>query len=141
VEDLGVVFTEAGRRGLKSVLRDQSLIAGIGNAYSDEILHAALLSPYAPAASLAVAQVAQLHAAVRDVLTRATEGARHADLGAMKQEKREGLRVHGRAGQRCDVCGGTIAEVRLSDSSFQYCPTCQTGGKPLADRRMSRLLK
>lgn len=135
------LLAAAGRRTLKALLRDQSVIAGIGNAYSDEILHAARLSPYSGADTLTDEQVGALHAAVGDVLTAALRGAMRADLGSMKQEKRTGLRVHGRTGQPCEACGDLIREVRLSDSSFQYCPTCQTQGKPLADRRMSRLLK
>jgi formamidopyrimidine-DNA glycosylase len=139
--ELATILAAAGRRTLKALLRDQSVVAGIGNAYSDEILHTARLSPYAPADALTVEQVDALHAAMGQVLDGALASAMQADLGAMKQEKKAGLRVHGRTGQPCDVCGDLIREVRLSDSSFQYCPTCQTQGKPLADRRMSRLLK
>ncbi|MEZ5184683.1 MAG: DNA-formamidopyrimidine glycosylase family protein [Candidatus Nanopelagicales bacterium] len=138
---LAQILTEAGRRHLKTLLREQSVIAGIGNAYSDEILHAAKLSPYAPADSLSEDQVTALHAAIGDVLTAAMHRAHAADVGRIKAEKHDGLRVHNRTGQPCEVCGTTIAQVRLSDSSFQYCPKCQTQGKPLADRRMSRLLK
>jgi len=140
-DELGEILAGQGKRHLKTVLREQSVVAGIGNAYSDEILHAAKLSPYAQADSLTAAQVGALHSAIQDVLTEATAGARAAGPGAIKAEKRSELRVHGRTGEPCDVCGTPIAQVRLSDSSFQYCPTCQTGGKPLADRRMSRLLK
>ena len=135
------ILRNAGRAQIKGVLRDQSIIAGIGNAYSDEILHAARLSPYAPADSLTPAQVKSLHEAMQQTLTEATQRARSADLGKIKAEKHAGLRVHNRTGEPCDVCGTPIAQVRLADSAFQYCPTCQTGGKPLADRRMSRLLK
>lgn len=144
LELTGEQLTEvlAGHTGrLKTVITDQKVIAGIGNAYSDEILHAARLSPYAPADSLTPQQVAELHTAIRQILTEAAERARSADLGKIKAEKRAGLRVHNRTGEPCDVCVTTIAQVRLADSAFQYCPTCQTGGKPLADRRMSRLLK
>lgn len=140
-DQLAGLLAGAGRRTLKGLLRDQSVIAGIGNAYSDEILHAARLSPYAAAGALTGEQVAALHAAIGEVLRTALKSATRADLGTMKQEKRACLRVHGRTGQPCDVCGDLIREVRLSDSTFQYCPTCQTQGKPLADRRMSRLLK
>ena len=140
-DELGEILAGQGKRHLKTVLREQSVVAGIGNAYSDEILHAAKLSPYAQADSLTAAKVGALHSAIQDVLTEATAGARAAGPGAIKAEKRSELRVHGRTGDPCDVCGTPIAQVRLSDSSFQYCPTCQTGGKPLADRRMSRLLK
>ncbi|EFL36405.1 formamidopyrimidine-DNA glycosylase [Streptomyces viridochromogenes DSM 40736] len=129
------------RRQLKGALRDQSLIAGVGNAYSDEILHAAKMSPFKLAASLSAAETGRLYAALRDTLTDAVERSRGVAAGRLKAEKKSGLRVHGRAGEPCPVCGDTIREVSFSDSSLQYCPTCQTGGKPLADRRMSRLLK
>jgi len=140
-EQLTDILAGEGKRQLKPLLREQGVIAGIGNAYSDEILHAARLSPYAPADSLTPAQVKSLHEAMQQTLTEATQRARSADLGKIKAEKHAGLRVHNRTGEPCDVCGTPIAQVRLADSAFQYCPTCQTGGKPLADRRMSRLLK
>jgi formamidopyrimidine-DNA glycosylase len=132
----------AGRRTqIKGVLRDQRLIAGIGNAYSDEVLHAARMSPYRLAATLTADEVADLHKVIvttlQDAITR-SDGLAAADL---KAEKKAGLQVHGRAGAACPVCGDTIREVSFADSALQYCPTCQTGGKPLADRRLSRLLK
>ncbi|MDO5681502.1 MAG: DNA-formamidopyrimidine glycosylase family protein, partial [Propionibacteriaceae bacterium] len=135
------ILADAGRSQLKGVLRDQRTIAGIGNAYSDEILHAAKLSPFKPANGLDAAQIAQLYGVLRTELREAIE--RSAGLAAkdLKGEKKSGLRVHGRTGEACGVCGDTIAQVSFADSSLQYCPTCQTGGKPLADRRMSRLLK
>ncbi|MFM9369873.1 Fpg/Nei family DNA glycosylase [Streptomyces sp. Da 82-17] len=129
------------RRRIKGALRDQSLIAGIGNAYSDEILHAAKMSPYKPAGSLSEAELTGLYEALRATLTEAVERSHGVAAGRLKAEKKSGLRVHGRTGEPCPVCGDTIREVSFSDSSLQYCPTCQTGGKPLADRRMSRLLK
>ena len=132
----------AGRRmQIKGVLRDQSIIAGIGNAYSDEVLHVAKMSPFKIAASLTPDDVAVLYDAIKTTLGEAVE--RSAGLAAadLKGEKKSGLRVHGRAGQECPVCGDTIKEVSFADSALQYCPTCQTGGKPLADRRLSRLLK
>jgi formamidopyrimidine-DNA glycosylase len=129
------------RRRIKGALRDQSLIAGVGNAYSDEILHAAKMSPFKPAASLTPAEIRSLYEALRTTLTEAVERSRGVAAGRLKAEKRSGLRVHGRTGEPCPVCGDTIREVSFSDSSLQYCPTCQTGGKPLADRRLSRLLK
>jgi formamidopyrimidine-DNA glycosylase len=138
---LSAILQEQGRRQLKTLLREQGVISGIGNAYSDEILHAAKLSPYAPADSLTPEQVTALHGAIGEVLTAAMARITQAGIGQIKAEKRAGLRVHGRTGEPCDVCGDTIRQVRLADSSFQYCPTCQTGGSPLADRRMSRLLK
>ncbi|MER5405440.1 DNA-formamidopyrimidine glycosylase family protein [Streptomyces sp. NPDC002769] len=132
---------EGERRRLKGALRDQSLIAGVGNAYSDEILHAARMSPFKLASSLTPEETGRLYAALRGTLTEAVERSHGLAAGRLKKEKKSGLRVHGRAGEPCPVCGDTIREVSFSDSSLQYCPTCQTGGKPLADRRMSRLLK
>ncbi|MER6629051.1 DNA-formamidopyrimidine glycosylase family protein [Streptomyces sp. NPDC000987] len=129
------------RRRLKGALRDQSLVAGVGNAYSDEILHAAKMSPYKVAASLTPEETARLYRALRTTLTEAVERSRGVAAGRLKAEKKGGLRVHGRTGEPCPVCGDTVREVSFSDSSLQYCPTCQTGGRPLADRRMSRLLK
>ncbi len=132
----------AGQRTqVKGLLRDQSVLAGVGNAYSDEVLHAARLSPYALAATLSAAQVDELYAALRSVLTEAVAAASGKPAKELKDAKRAGLRVHGRTGEVCPVCGDTVREVSFADSSLQYCPTCQTGGKPLADRRMSRLLK
>lgn len=129
------------RRQIKGVLRDQSVIAGIGNAYSDEILHAARMSPYKLAATLTDTEAADLYEALGTTLREAVERSRGHAAGELKAEKKTGLRVHGRTGQPCPVCGDTVREVSFSDSSLQYCPTCQTGGKPLADRRLSRLLK
>jgi formamidopyrimidine-DNA glycosylase len=132
----------AGNRGqLKRVLTDQTVFAGIGNAYSDEILHSARLSPFKPAANLTPDEVAALSAAIRDILGEAVQRAAGHPAAELKDEKRRGMRVHGRAGQPCPICGDTVREVSFADSSLQYCPTCQTGGKPLADRRLSRLLK
>jgi formamidopyrimidine-DNA glycosylase len=129
------------RRQLKGALRDQSLIAGVGNAYSDEILHVAKMSPFKLASSLTPEETRRLYEALRSTLTEAVERSHGLAAGRLKAEKKSGLRVHGRAGEPCPVCGDTIREVSFSDSALQYCPTCQTGGKPLADRRMSRLLK
>ncbi|MET7920044.1 DNA-formamidopyrimidine glycosylase family protein [Streptomyces avermitilis] len=132
---------EGERRQIKGALRDQSLIAGVGNAYSDEILHAAKMSPFKLTSSLTPEEIRRLYEALRTTLTEAVERSRGLAAGRLKAEKKTGLRVHGRAGEPCPVCGDTIREVSFSDSSLQYCPTCQTGGRPLADRRMSRLLK
>ncbi|MFE7130066.1 Fpg/Nei family DNA glycosylase [Streptomyces sp. NPDC057638] len=129
------------RRQIKGALRDQNLIAGIGNAYSDEILHAARMSPFRPVRNLDDEDITRLYEATRATLTAAVERARGVAAGRLKAEKKSGLRVHGRTGEPCPVCGDTIREVSFADSSLQYCPTCQTGGTPLADRRMSRLLK
>jgi formamidopyrimidine-DNA glycosylase len=129
------------RRQVKGVLRDQSVIAGIGNAYSDEILHAAKMSPFKLAATLTPEEAARLYEVIGTTLADAVERSRGLPLRDLKAEKKSGLRVHGRKGEPCPVCGDTVREVSYRDSSMQYCPTCQTGGKPLADRRMSRLLK
>ena len=132
----------AGRRTqIKGVLRDQSVIAGIGNAYSDEVLHAAKMSPYRLAASLTADEVTALHEVIVTTLREAVARSAGLAAGDLKAEKKAGLRVHGRTGQPCPVCGDTVREVSFADSALQYCPTCQTGGKPLADRRLSRLLK
>ncbi len=141
IESFRAILDEEGRKQLKGILRDQSVIAGIGNAYSDEILHVARLSPFKTAAGLSPAETEQLYRAMRDTLTDAVT--RSAGLGAasLKAEKKLGMRVHGRTGQACPECGDLVREVSFADSSLQYCPTCQTGGEPLADRRMSRLLK
>lgn len=135
------ILVAAGRAQVKGVLRDQSRIAGIGNAYSDEILHAARMSPFAPAGTQPPEVEARLYAAMRDTLAGAVAVARATDPATLKAEKKAGMAVHGRTGQPCPVCGDTVREVSFADSSLQYCPGCQTGGKPLADRRMSRLLK
>ena len=130
------------RRGqVKGLLRDQSVIAGVGNAYSDEILHVAKMSPFAIAASLDDDAVDRLYAALRETLAAAVLAASGKPAKELKDAKRAGMRVHGRTGQTCPECGDTVREVSFADSSLQYCATCQTGGKPLADRRMSRLLK
>ncbi|MCB5909663.1 Fpg/Nei family DNA glycosylase [Streptomyces pinistramenti] len=129
------------RRRIKGVLRDQGVLAGIGNAYADEILHVARMSPFKVAGTLSDEEVARVHAAIGATLTDAVARSRGVGLRELKAEKRSGMRVHGRTGAACPVCGDTVREVSFSDSSSQYCPTCQTGGKILADRRMSRLLK
>jgi formamidopyrimidine-DNA glycosylase len=129
------------RSQIKGLLRDQSKLAGIGNAYSDEILHAAKLSPFKSAAKLDAEETEQLYTAMREVLGDAVRRAGGLAAGDLKAEKKLGMRVHGRAGQQCPVCGDVVREVSFADSSLDYCATCQTGGKPLADRRLSRLLK
>jgi formamidopyrimidine-DNA glycosylase len=135
----GVLAGNGGR--IKTVITDQKVIAGIGNAYSDEILHVARISPFATAGKLSAAQLATLHDAMISVLTDAVARSVGQGAATLKGEKRSGLRVHARTGMPCPVCGDTVREVSFADKSFQYCPTCQTGGKVLADRRMSRLLK
>ena len=126
---------------IKGVLTDQRLIAGVGNAYSDEALHAARLSPFRPANKLEDDEVARLYDALRSVLQDAVVRSAGLPAAGLKSEKKSGMRVHGRTGQPCPVCGDTVREVSFSTKSLQYCATCQTGGKPLADRRLSRLLK
>jgi formamidopyrimidine-DNA glycosylase len=138
---LGALLARAGRAQLKGVLKDQRVIAGIGNAYSDEILHVAKMSPFKPASSLSPDELTTLYEAIQNELTGAIQRAEGLAAKDLKGEKKSGLRVHGRKGEKCPVCGDTIAEVSFADSSLQYCPSCQTGGKKLADRRMSRLLK
>ena len=135
------ILTAAGRAQLKGVLRYQSTIAGIGNAYSDEILHAARMSPFKPASSLTSEDVSVLYDAIRSMLGDAVERSRGLAASELKGEKKSHLAVHGRTGQKCPVCGDIVREVSFADSSLQYCATCQTGGKPLADRRLSKLLK
>jgi formamidopyrimidine-DNA glycosylase len=135
----GVLAGNSGR--IKTVITDQKVIAGIGNAYSDEILHVAKISPFATAGKLTAEQLATLHDAMMSVLTDAVNRSVGQGAAMLKGEKRSGLRVHARTGLPCPVCGDTVREVSFADKSFQYCPTCQTGGKVLADRRMSRLLK
>ncbi|WP_372594459.1 Fpg/Nei family DNA glycosylase [Actinotalea sp.] len=134
-------LARARNQQLKGLLRDQRQIAGIGNAYSDEILHAARLSPFAMSARLDAATVEHLHGVIRQVLTAAVDAADGRPAAELKDAKRRGMQVHGRTGAPCPVCGDTVREVSFAESSLQYCPRCQTGGKPLADRRMSRLLK
>lgn len=142
LDSAGLAGALAGQSGrIKTVITDQKVIAGIGNAYSDEILHVAKLSPFATAAKLTDAQLGALHDAMISVLTDAVTRSVGQQAATLKGEKRSGLRVHARTGLPCPVCGDTVREVSFADKSFQYCPTCQTGGKVLADRRMSRLLK
>jgi len=137
---LAAILKRAGRAQIKGVLRQQGTIAGIGNAYSDEILHAAKMSPFKPA-DMPPEDVAVLYTAMRETLADALARADGVSASELKAEKKSGLRVHGRTGEPCPVCGDTVRQVIYSDSTFQYCPTCQTGGKPLADRVLSRLLK
>jgi formamidopyrimidine-DNA glycosylase len=126
---------------LKTALTDQTLLAGVGNAYSDEIMHTAKLSPYATVGKLAPEALDRLADALQEVLNSAVTRSVGQSAARLKGEKRSGLRVHARTGLPCPVCGDTVREISFADKSFQYCPTCQTGGKPLADRRLSRLLK
>jgi formamidopyrimidine-DNA glycosylase len=138
---LHVILQRAGGVQLKGALTDQRLIAGIGNAYSDEILHAARLSPFKKANKLTDDELARLHAAMHDILGDAVERSKDLPAAGLKAEKRSGMRVHAQTGEKCPVCGDVVREVSFATKSLQYCATCQTEGKPLADRRMSRLLK
>ncbi len=140
VDVLAGILKRAGRSQLKGVLRNQATIAGIGNAYSDEILHVAKMSPFKPA-DMTGDEVAVLYDAMQATLRDAVARADGVSASELRAEKKSGLRVHGRNGEPCPVCGDTVRQVIYSDSTFQYCPTCQTGGKPLADRVLSRLLK
>lgn len=140
VETLAGILSAAGRSQIKGVLRSQSAIAGIGNAYSDEILHVARMSPFKPAA-MKPDEVAALYDAIQSTLRSALDREHGLPASELKGEKKANLRVHGRTGEACPVCGDTVRQVIYADSTFQYCPTCQTGGKPLADRVLSRLLK
>jgi formamidopyrimidine-DNA glycosylase len=143
IDVLERILRDAGRSQVKGVLRSQSTIAGIGNAYSDELLHAAKMSPFKPAVTIAESpeELQTLYGAIRSLLQDAVKRSSGLAASELKGEKKSRLAVHGRTGQPCPVCGDTIREVSFADSSLQYCPTCQTGGKPLADRRLSRLLK
>ena len=141
VEAFTEILKAAGRSQIKGVLTDQGLIAGIGNAYSDEALHVAKLSPFKPSNSLTGQECALLHQAIVGVFREALERSAGKPVAELKDAKRSGMRVHGRTGQTCPECGDVVREVAFSSKSIQYCATCQTGGKPLADRRMSRLLK
>lgn len=132
----------AGRRTqIKGLLRDQSELSGVGNAYSDEVLHVAKVSPFAIAGNLTEHQVDALYDALISTLNAAVASAAGKPAKELKDAKRAGMRVHGRTGEACPECGDVVREVSFADRSLQYCATCQTGSKPLADRRMSRLLK
>jgi formamidopyrimidine-DNA glycosylase len=139
-DDFARLLSSSGSQ-LKSLLRSQDEIAGIGNAYSDEILHMAKLSPFQAGKRLSPEEVSRLYAAMRLVLQEAVERSVGQEAARLKGEKRTGLRVHARYGQQCPVCKDVIAQVEFADRSFQYCPTCQTGGRKMADRALSRLLK
>ena len=139
-DEFAALLSGRGER-IKTLLTEQTVLAGVGNAYSDEILHTAKLSPYASSARLTDEQVDVLYAALRSVLTDAVERSVGQKAAELKGEKRSGLRVHARTGMPCPVCGDTVREVSFATRSFQYCPSCQTGGRPLADRRLSRLVR
>ncbi|MFD6401413.1 Fpg/Nei family DNA glycosylase [Nocardia sp. NPDC060249] len=140
-EDEFAALLKSTSQRIKTAIVDQTLIAGIGNAYSDEILHTAQISPFANTRTMSAEKVSRLYIAMRTVLLDAVDRSVGQDAARLKGEKRSGMRVHARTGQACPVCGDTVREVSYAERSFQYCATCQTGGKVLADRRMSRLLK
>ncbi|MGI9155145.1 MAG: Fpg/Nei family DNA glycosylase [Marmoricola sp.] len=141
VDVLARILNDAGRAQIKGVLRHQGNIAGIGNAYSDELLHAASLSPFKPSSSLSETELQTLYDAIRTVLGDAVKRSSGLAASELKGEKKSHLAVHGRAGETCPVCGDIVRKVSFADSSLQYCATCQTGGKPLADRKTSKFLK
>ncbi|MFE1596481.1 Fpg/Nei family DNA glycosylase [Nocardia sp. NPDC058705] len=140
-EDEFAALLKSTSQRIKTAIVDQTLLAGIGNAYSDEILHTAKISPFANTKTMSAEKVSQLYTAMRTVLLDAVDRSVGQDAARLKGEKRSGMRVHARTGEACPVCGDTVREVSYAERSFQYCATCQTGGKVLADRRMSRLLK
>ncbi len=141
IDVLREILQREGRKQIKGVLRHQGTIAGIGNAYSDELLHAARMSPFKPANGLSEEELTTLYDAIKGTLGDAVERSRGLAASELKGEKKSHLAVHARTGEPCPVCGDIVREVSFADSSLQYCATCQTGGKPLADRRMSKLLK
>jgi formamidopyrimidine-DNA glycosylase len=141
--EFGRVLTR-GNNTLKRALTDPHRFSGIGNAYSDEILHRARLSPVSLTLNLAREEVEALYHAVRATLTDWTDRLR-AEAGGRFPEKvtafRKGMAVHGRYGKPCPDCGTAVQRIRYADNETNYCPRCQTGGKVLADRSLSRLLK
>ncbi|WP_448810618.1 DNA-formamidopyrimidine glycosylase family protein [Agromyces bauzanensis] len=129
------------RKQLKAVLQDQESLAGIGNAYSDEILHAAQLSPVVHASELDEAERERLFDAIVDIISSAIEARRGVPIDRLKKTKVAAMRVHGRAGEPCPRCGGTIHDFAFASTTAQYCPTCQTGGELLpeaSDRSAAR---
>jgi len=132
-----------GGHTLKYMLTDQRLIAGIGNAWSDDALHAAKLSPFARPERLTPEETERLHAAIVTTLANARGALAEQVKGNVEIPKAatRNFAVHGRAGEACFVCGDTIRSVWMGERETSYCPTCQTGGRALADRRRSRFLK
>lgn len=140
-EVFAALLAERKGQRIKNVLTDQSVIAGVGNAYSDEVLWSAHLSPFQPCSSMTAEKTRVLYDALTSTLHEAVAKAEGLAARDLKAEKKVGLAVHGRTGLPCPRCGDTVREVAFADKSWQYCPTCQTGGEPLADRRLSRLLR
>jgi formamidopyrimidine-DNA glycosylase len=133
-ERLGEILANESRR-LHSLLRDQRVIAGIGRAWANEILHAAQLSPYALSKDLTPEEVKRLAAAIDSELSRGLE------LRESGANDKRTYRVHNRLGEPCHVCGTPLARVDFEEHTIYYCPECQTGGRVLKDRRLSRLLR
>ena len=134
VDALAEISTNESRR-LHSLLRDQRVIAGIGRAWANEILHEAKLSPYALAPDLSREEVERLSAAIDDELSRGLE------LRERGVKDKQAYRVHNKLGEPCDVCATPIARVDFEEHTIYYCPQCQTGGRVLKDRRLSKLLR
>lgn len=130
----------AERRRIKTVLTAQPTLAGIGNGLSDEIAHRAKLSPFAAGGSLDDAELDRLWSSLQGVLADFSS-LRGLPPSRIKAAKKKLMVVHGREGEPCPVCGSAIASVNYTETSLQYCPGCQTGGKRLSDRRMDRLLR
>ncbi len=131
-------------RTLKRALTDPRLVSGIGNAYSDEILHAARLSPVALTHALEAPEIERLHGSLASTLVAWTERLRSENGGRFPERVtafHEGMSVHGRFGKPCPVCGTTVQRIRYATNEVNYCPRCQTAGKVLADRSLSRLLR
>jgi formamidopyrimidine-DNA glycosylase len=135
-----VVLEGEDTRRVHTILRDQRTVAGLGRGYTDDVLHRARLSPYATLASLGPGQRAGLLSAIRGVLDEALEAERRR-TGGLPTKLGDHFTVHNRAGEPCPVCGDDLRRVSYESHEVVYCPTCQTGGKVLADRRLSRLLR
>jgi formamidopyrimidine-DNA glycosylase len=126
---------------LHAFLRDQRAVAGIGRAYANEILHGAKLSPYTRGATLSDEEVGRLHEAITGLLGDAATRLEPQSATGLATKAKHGYRVHNRLGEQCPVCGNEIRQVSFDEHTIYYCPTCQTGGRILADRRLSRLLR
>ena len=135
------ILHSGDKRRVHTILRDQSSVAGVGRGYSDDALHRARLSPYASLASLDAGERQRLLDAVREVLATGLERERERTGGLSANKLGEHFDVHGRAGTPCPVCGETLRRFSYESHEVVYCPNCQTGGKVLADRRMSRLVR
>ncbi|MBV8234729.1 MAG: Fpg/Nei family DNA glycosylase [Acidimicrobiia bacterium] len=139
-EFASLIRTGVDKRRIHTMLRDQRTVAGVGRGHTDDILHRAQLSPYATLASLSADERERLLTAVRDVLDDALGGERKR-TGGLPTKLSDRFVVHGRAGRPCPRCGDDLRRVSYESHEVVYCPTCQTGGKVLADRRLSRLIR